>query len=50
MHPYIVTIQTAETYAKMTTFADTEAEAKSKVCTFMQTEPNTIHSVKKLKN
>jgi hypothetical protein len=50
MHPYIVTIQTAETYANWRTFASSTAEAKAKVCAFMQTDANTIHSVKKLKN
>jgi hypothetical protein len=50
MYPYLVTIQTAETYANWRTFASSTAEAKAKVCAFMQTEPNSIHSVKKLKN
>jgi len=50
MYTYIVTLKTAETYANWKTFADTKAEAKSKVCAFMQTEPNSIQSVKKLKN
>jgi hypothetical protein len=50
MYTYIVTIQTAENFANWTTFASSTAEAKAKVCAFMQTEPNSIQSVKKLKN
>ena len=50
MIAYSVTIDTGKGPQTYRTFADTKAEAKSKVCTFMQTEPNTIHSVKKLKN
>jgi len=49
MHPYLVTIQTAENFANWTTFASSTAEAKAKVCAFIKADANTIHSVKKLK-
>jgi hypothetical protein len=38
MHPYLVTIQTAETYANWRTFASSTAEAKSKVCPVCEKE------------